>query len=49
MNTALQDEPQLVNQSPFENGWLFEIEIKDAKELGALMDHTAYEGSKESH
>ena len=37
VNEELEWEPTLVNESPFENGWLVKIEMSDAAELGNLM------------
>lgn len=42
VNTALQDQPDLVNTSPEEAGWFFKIRLKDSAELNVLMDATAY-------
>lgn len=42
-NTALADEPELVNSSPYEDGWLFRIQPEDAIEVEELMDDEAYE------
>ena len=36
-NEDLEWEPNLVNDSPYENGWLVKIEISDAGELDNLM------------
>ena len=41
VNTALQDEPELVNQDAFGN-WLFCIKADDPKELENLLDLSAY-------
>ena len=41
-NGALADEPELVNQSPYEDGWLVRIEPADPAELDELMDADAY-------
>ena len=41
-NEALSDEPELVNQSPYEDGWLVRIEPSDAQQLDELMDAEAY-------
>ncbi len=49
VNSKLAKEPQIVNQSPYEKGWLYKIEIADPKELGALLDAKAYEGAKAKH
>jgi glycine cleavage system H protein len=46
VNARLEAEPQVVNQSPWDDGWLYRIEIADPKELGALLDAAAYEGQK---
>ena len=37
VNEELEWEPTLVNESPFENGWLVKIEMSDAAELDNLM------------
>jgi len=42
-NTDLADEPELVNSSPFENGWLFTVQPDDATDVEELMDHEGYE------
>ncbi len=42
-NTALADEPELVNTSPYEDGWLFTIQPEDAIEVEELMDDEAYQ------
>ncbi len=42
VNSALEGEPGKVNLDPAGDGWFFKIKISDAKQLGALMDETAY-------
>ena len=42
VNEALADSPQLLNEDPYGEGWLCEIEMSDASELDALMDAAAY-------
>ena len=42
-NNALADEPELVNQSPYEAGWFVRINPSDPAELDELMDADAYE------
>lgn len=37
VNEELEWEPALVNESPYENGWLVKIEMSDAAELDNLM------------
>lgn len=41
-NGDLADAPELVNESPFDQGWLFRIKPSDASELDALMDAEEY-------
>jgi len=43
VNEALADEPELVNGSPYENGWVFRIRPADATVLDGMMDAEAYE------
>ncbi len=42
VNEALEDSPELVNKSPYGDGWIFKIEISDPSELDALLDADAY-------
>ena len=42
VNKALEDKPELVNQSPYVDGWIAVLEVSDAVEAKALMDATAY-------
>lgn len=43
INGNLEDKPELINQSPYEDGWIFRIKITDAKELDALLNLNQYE------
>lgn len=42
-NSALADEPELVNSDPENGGWLFRLTLSDASELDGLMDKAAYD------
>jgi glycine cleavage system H protein len=42
INEALVDNPALLNDDPYGDGWLCEIEMSDASELDAMMDAAAY-------
>ena len=44
-NEALNDQPELVNNDPYGEGWIIRISVKDAAELESLMDAKAYEAS----
>jgi len=41
-NEDLSAHPENVNQSPYENGWLFKLKVKDKKQLGELMASDEY-------
>jgi len=41
-NSALADEPSLVNTDPEGEGWFFKLRISDPSELDGLMDADAY-------
>lgn len=41
-NPALGDAPELVNQSPYDGGWLVRLLPSDRSELDELMDAEAY-------
>lgn len=42
-NTALESNPALVNTSPYDEGWLFQLKVADPSEIEALLDPAAYE------
>jgi glycine cleavage system H protein len=42
VNDRLDKEPALVNSSPYGDGWMVKIRIKDASEKSALMNADAY-------
>jgi glycine cleavage system H protein len=42
VNAALADNPALVNQSPYGEGWMIRIRPDDAGQLQGLMDRKAY-------
>ena len=42
VNSALDQEPGLVNSEPYGGGWLLRLEPADAGELEGLMDASAY-------
>lgn len=43
VNHALTDKPELVNTSPFEQGWLVKIKPSSPDELNTLMDAAQYD------
>lgn len=42
VNSALEDNPELVNQDSFGQGWIVKIKVSDEEELSGLMDAEAY-------
>ena len=41
VNEALDDQPELINQDPYEN-WIIKVELSDETEIDNLMDAKAY-------
>lgn len=41
-NEALLDTPEMINVSPYDDGWLFEIETNEPGEREELLDAAAY-------
>jgi glycine cleavage system H protein len=46
-NAALSGSPELVNQDPYGEGWLFKVKPADPSELGSLLDASAYDKTVE--
>lgn len=44
VNSGLDSEPELVNSSPYTDGWLFRIKAVDDTEFETLLDAVAYQG-----
>jgi glycine cleavage system H protein len=42
VNESLVEQPELVNQDPYGAGWMFDVELSDPGEVGALIDAAAY-------
>jgi glycine cleavage system H protein len=45
VNEALGDAPQIVNEAPFDAGWIFKLKLTDKTQIGSLMNSQAYEAS----
>jgi glycine cleavage system H protein len=41
-NPLLEDQPELVNRSPYVEGWIVVLEVEDGANLADLMDADAY-------
>jgi glycine cleavage system H protein len=46
VNEALVDEPEMINSSPYDSGWLFKIQ-PSGDEIDAMMDADAYQSEIE--
>ena len=42
INKILEDAPETINESPYDEGWLVEIEIEDESEIKKLLDAEDY-------
>jgi glycine cleavage system H protein len=42
VNEKAVDEPEVVNEDPYGDGWLIRIRLSDPSEVGALLDAAAY-------
>lgn len=43
VNSALEDDPQLINHDPFEGGWIVRVRISNKAELDDLMSPDEYD------
>ena len=43
VNTPLAEAPQNVNEEPFDEGWMIQLELSKPDEAKALMDADAYQ------
>lgn len=42
VNSALEDSPELVNNDPYGDGWLFMVQMSNPDELDGLLSPEAY-------
>ena len=43
VNTALEDTPELVNEDPYDRGWLFKLRVNDEKQVEDLLTADQYQ------
>tara|TARA_Y200000002_G_scaffold276166_1_gene230429 strand:+ start:646 stop:1023 length:378 start_codon:yes stop_codon:yes gene_type:complete len=41
-NESLNDNPELINESPFDEGWIIKMKIEDSGQLSELLDSKSY-------
>ena len=42
MNEGLEDNPELINDDPYEKGWIIKMEIQNPEELEELLNSESY-------
>ena len=42
INPMLEDQPAIINEDPYSEGWLIEVRLKNEDELDSLMDMDEY-------
>ena len=47
INEELEDSPELINEEPYEGGWIVKVKMSDASELDNLKDAEEYLSSIE--
>lgn len=43
VNSELEGKPELINESPYELGWMIKVKMSNPAEIDSLMDAAAYE------
>ena len=43
VNEALKDQPDLINDNPYDKGWMLVVQLSNAAELDSLMNAKDYE------
>ncbi|HWL23207.1 MAG TPA: glycine cleavage system protein GcvH [Ureibacillus sp.] len=43
VNSELEDSPELVNESPYENAWMIVVEVQDLSEVDQLLTPEEYD------
>lgn len=47
VNESLSEEPEIINSSPYDDGWIFKIQPSAEQELDELMDADTYQAEIE--
>jgi glycine cleavage system H protein len=45
VNEALSDDPEAINEYPYDKGWMVKVRLSDPSEADGLLDAAAYEAS----
>jgi glycine cleavage system H protein len=41
-NSAIEDDPEVVNRDPYGDGWMIKVKLSDASDREGLLDAAAY-------
>ena len=41
-NESLNDNPELINESPYDEGWIIKMKVEDSGQLRELLDSKSY-------
>jgi len=42
VNKALEDKPEIINEDPYNDGWIYKIELTNKEETNTLLDSAKY-------
>ncbi len=42
VNTALAEAPEVINEEPYEGGWMVKVKLSDPAEVDSLLDRETY-------
>ena len=42
VNSALEETPEIINNEPYESGWIIKIKIEDINQIRDLLDSSGY-------
>jgi len=42
INSALEETPEIINNEPYESGWIIKIKIEDINQIRDLLDSSGY-------
>ena len=44
VNSALDDDPMVINHDPYGDGWMIKVELSDTSQIEQLLDAAGYKG-----
>ena len=42
INNIIEDNPEMINSNPLDDGWIIKIKLTDKSEIDTLLDHNKY-------